>query len=87
MCATQDTDAVFGTTDGKYIPVTVALDAWQGKTVQVCLSFDAGDGQQNNFGGVHVDNFVVKLRKKIEENAGKPRHIVTIYGTGYKLVV
>lgn len=33
-----------------------------------------------------VDNFVVKLRKKIEENASKPRHIVTIYGTGYKLV-
>ena len=34
-----------------------------------------------------VDNFVVKLRKKIEEDAAKPRHIVTIYGTGYKLVV
>jgi DNA-binding response OmpR family regulator len=33
-----------------------------------------------------VDNFVVKLRKKIEENAAKPKHIVTIYGTGYKLV-
>jgi DNA-binding response OmpR family regulator len=30
---------------------------------------------------------VVKLRKKIEEDAAKPRHIVTIYGTGYKLVV
>jgi DNA-binding response OmpR family regulator len=34
-----------------------------------------------------VDNFVVKLRKKIEENHSKPRHIVTIYGTGYKLVL
>jgi DNA-binding response OmpR family regulator len=33
-----------------------------------------------------VDNFVVKLRKKIEDDASKPRHIVTIYGTGYKLV-
>jgi two-component system, OmpR family, alkaline phosphatase synthesis response regulator PhoP len=33
-----------------------------------------------------VDNFVVKLRKKIEEDAARPRHIVTIYGTGYKLV-
>jgi DNA-binding response OmpR family regulator len=32
-----------------------------------------------------VDNFVVKLRKKIEEDASSPRHIVTIYGTGYKL--
>jgi DNA-binding response OmpR family regulator len=34
-----------------------------------------------------VDNFVVKLRKKIEENAAKPQYIVTIYGTGYKLVI
>ena len=33
-----------------------------------------------------VDNFVVKLRKKLEENAAKPEHIVTIYGTGYKLL-
>ncbi len=36
--------------------------------------------------GRSVDNFVVKLRRKIEDNASKPRHIVTIYGTGYKLV-
>src|SRR5450755_2348084 len=34
-----------------------------------------------------VDNFVVKLRKTIEENAAKPHHIITIYGTGYKLVL
>ena len=34
-----------------------------------------------------VDNFVVKLRKKIEEDASSPRHIVTIYGTGYKLLL
>jgi len=33
-----------------------------------------------------VDNVVVKLRKKIEDDAANPRHIVTIYGTGYKLV-
>jgi DNA-binding response OmpR family regulator len=33
-----------------------------------------------------VDNFVVKLRKKIEENQHHPRHILTVYGYGYKLV-
>jgi DNA-binding response OmpR family regulator len=33
-----------------------------------------------------VDNVIVKLRKKIEDNAADPKHIVTIYGTGYKLV-
>ena len=34
-----------------------------------------------------VDNFVVKLRKKIEVHPDKPRHILTIYGLGYKLVL
>lgn len=33
-----------------------------------------------------VDNFVVKLRKKIEAQHDKPRHILTVYGLGYKLV-
>jgi DNA-binding response OmpR family regulator len=33
-----------------------------------------------------VDNFVVKLRKKIEPNHDKPQHILTVYGYGYKLV-
>jgi DNA-binding response OmpR family regulator len=32
-----------------------------------------------------VDNFIVKLRKKIEEDYKNPRHILTIYGVGYKL--
>lgn len=33
-----------------------------------------------------VDNFIVKLRKKIEDKPDQPRHILTVYGTGYKLV-
>jgi len=33
-----------------------------------------------------VDNFVVKLRKKIEPKPDQPRHILTVYGMGYKLV-
>ena len=32
-----------------------------------------------------VDNFIVKLRKEIEEDYRNPRHILTIYGVGYKL--
>jgi DNA-binding response OmpR family regulator len=34
-----------------------------------------------------VDNFVVKLRKKIEPKPEKPQHILTVYGVGYKLVL
>ena len=33
-----------------------------------------------------VDNFVVKLRRKLEDDHKKPRHILTVYGFGYKLV-
>ena len=33
-----------------------------------------------------VDNFIVKLRKKLERSPDKPQHILTVYGFGYKLV-
>lgn len=32
-----------------------------------------------------VDNFIVKLRRKLEEDHKRPRHILTVYGRGYKL--
>jgi DNA-binding response OmpR family regulator len=32
-----------------------------------------------------VDNFIVKLRKKVEKHPDKPVHILTVYGFGYKL--
>jgi DNA-binding response OmpR family regulator len=32
-----------------------------------------------------VDNFIVKLRKKIEKSPDKPQHILTAYGFGYRL--
>ena len=34
-----------------------------------------------------VDNFIVKLRRKIESQPEKPQHILTVYGFGYKLVL
>ena len=33
-----------------------------------------------------VDNFILKLRHKVEPSPSKPRHIITIHGTGYKLI-
>jgi DNA-binding response OmpR family regulator len=33
-----------------------------------------------------VDNFIVRLRKKIEPDPGNPAHLLTIHGSGYKLV-
>lgn len=34
-----------------------------------------------------VDNFIVKLRKHIEDDPAKPKRILTVYGQGYKLVL
>ncbi len=34
-----------------------------------------------------VDNFIVKLRRKIEVTPDRPQHILTVYGHGYKLVL
>lgn len=34
-----------------------------------------------------IDNFIVKLRQKIEEDAAEPKFIITVHGVGYKLVV
>jgi DNA-binding response OmpR family regulator len=33
-----------------------------------------------------VDNFILKLRQKIEEDPANPRYIITIHGIGYKLI-
>ncbi len=33
-----------------------------------------------------VDNFILRLRQKLESDPSHPRHIITIHGTGYKLI-
>ena len=33
-----------------------------------------------------VDNFILDLRKKLEENRSKPKHIISIRGIGYKFI-
>ncbi|HWA34850.1 MAG TPA: response regulator transcription factor [Cyclobacteriaceae bacterium] len=34
-----------------------------------------------------VDNFIVRLRQKIEVNPNQPRIILTVHGSGYKMVI
>jgi DNA-binding response OmpR family regulator len=34
-----------------------------------------------------IDNFIVKLRRKLERSPDRPEHILTVYGFGYKLVI
>jgi DNA-binding response OmpR family regulator len=34
-----------------------------------------------------VDNFILKLRQKIEEDPARPVHLLTVHGAGYKLII
>ena len=41
----------------------------------------------NYFGTTRtLDQVIVQLRKKLGDNGGEPRHLVTVHGVGYKLV-
>jgi DNA-binding response OmpR family regulator len=33
-----------------------------------------------------VDNFILKLRQKIEQNPEEPQIILTVHGIGYKML-
>ncbi|MEO7272006.1 MAG: response regulator transcription factor [Vicinamibacterales bacterium] len=33
-----------------------------------------------------IDNFIVRLRRYIEEDSGKPQHLLTVRGVGYRFV-
>ncbi len=33
-----------------------------------------------------VDNFIARLRQKVEDSPDRPRHILTVHGVGYKFV-
>jgi DNA-binding response OmpR family regulator len=33
-----------------------------------------------------IDNFIVRLRKYLEEDPSKPRHLLTVRGVGYRFV-
>jgi DNA-binding response OmpR family regulator len=43
-------------------------------------------GIEKNPNNRTIDNFVVKLRKKVERRPNNPEHILTVYGFGYKLI-
>ena len=34
-----------------------------------------------------IDNFILRLRKKIEPDPARPQYLVTVHGSGYKLLV
>jgi len=51
---------ITGSTNGKWLPITIDLSAYKGKEVQVQFYFDAGSSVNNAKEGVYIDNFKVK---------------------------
>lgn len=43
-------------------------------------------GHQREVATRTVDNFIVRLRKKIEVDPAVPRYLITVHGSGYKLI-
>jgi len=43
-------------------------------------------GHQREIATRTVDNFIVRLRKKIEMDPTEPKYLLTVHGSGYKLV-
>ncbi len=62
------------------------LDERRGEPVSRDEILDVVWGMDANPTNRTVDNFIMKLRRKLEEDPAQPRHILTIYGQGYKLV-
>jgi len=45
-----------------------------------------GWGHQREVATRTVDNFIVRLRKKIEADPAVPHYLITVHGSGYKLI-
>ena len=62
------------------------LMAEPGRIVERARILSAVWGLENEPMNRSVDNHIVSLRRKIEEDPAKPRHILTVHGFGYKFV-
>jgi len=62
------------------------LDERRGEPVSRDEILDAVWGMDANPTNRTVDNFIMKLRRKLEVDPAAPRYILTVYGQGYKLV-
>ncbi|MEM7448160.1 MAG: response regulator transcription factor [Myxococcota bacterium] len=67
------------------VEILKLLHEKQGQPVSRDDILDQVWGVEGNASNRTVDNFIVKIRKKIEPQPEKPRFIVTLYGVGYKM--
>ena len=79
-------------TDGKKqemshyeIDIIKLLFAHRGQVVDRNTILDKIWGMDSYPSNRTVDNYIVKIRKKIEPNPNKPKYFITVHGVGYKL--
>jgi DNA-binding response OmpR family regulator len=89
-----DFDAYTASRDGVSLPMTpkevdVLHYFWQNrnKTVSRDDLLNKVWGYDASVTSRTVDNFILKLRQKIEIDPANPKYIITIHGVGYKFVV
>lgn len=58
----------------------------EGKVVSRRVMLDEVWGVHEDTDTRAIDNFIVRLRKYIEEEASRPRHLLTVRGVGYRFV-
>ncbi len=44
-------------------------------------------GESSGIGMRNIDNFILRIRKKLEPDPGNPVHFMTVYGYGYKFLL
>jgi len=88
-----DFDAHTASRDGAETPLTskefdVLRYLWEhrGQAVSRDALLESVWGYDEQISTRTVDNFMLKLRQKLERDPANPRHIITLHGTGYKLV-
>lgn len=59
----------------------------QGQTVTRDQLLSTVWGYDDSLSTRTVDNFILRLRQKLEPDPGHPKHILTLHGAGYKLVL
>lgn len=91
---TIDFDALELRTGGNTIQLTLMeakllrhLIENQGRTVSRKSILEDVWGLREDTDTRAIDNFIVRLRRYIEENPSKPRHLLTVRGLGYRFVM
>ena len=90
---TIDFDTLELHVDGRIFPLTLMeanllryLVRHEGKAVSRKSMLEDVWGVQEDTDTRPIDNFVVRLRRYIEREPAKPRHLLTVRGVGYRFV-